>query len=491
MFDGSTGFGGQVCHRQPEIGAATQIGLTESLACPTIYKRLNPKRDYSFKEENVSTAIGSRRAGLAGLASVAALTSMVLAGCSTPGSDAPAVTEFGLFINDDNQIVQDLLTSLSEGACAAENEALPLAIQTVPQDGLDQQLQLLASQNAVPALFAPSGTPATTIEYDEAGLTLHLDEALEELGVEDSVAPAAVSTIETLYGGEFIALPLQLNVEGIWYNTQLFEANGLEAPDTWDDLLDAAATLQAAGIQPLAASGEQGWPLTRLIGNYAVRLVGEDALANVASGDAKLTDPEYVEAAQAVADLGANGYFGVGVGSIDYGTAVNQFLTGQAGMLYMGSWVLGDFNNEELNIIGDENIGFAPFPSVEGGPEGKPLVANVGLPIAVSKSAFEGSAEVRDWISCIVTNYGSTGLNEQGAVSGFIANQEITAEVPVLTQLVIDQIASAESSVGWFEALMNAEASSTAPGNVVALVDGQMSAEDYMAAIQADLDAGN
>ena len=60
--------------------------------------------------------------------------------------------------------------------------------------------------------------------------------------------------------------------------------------------------LDAAGIQPLSASGEQGWPLTRLISGYLFRTLGPHAMQAVADGDAKLTDAEYVEAATAKLD---------------------------------------------------------------------------------------------------------------------------------------------------------------------------------------------
>ena len=62
----------------------------------------------------------------------------------------------------------------------------------------------------------------------------------------------------------------------------------------------------------------------------------------IKTGQAKLTDPAYVAAAQKVADLGSKGYFGKGVASLDYGPAEDLFLQGKAAMFYMGSWVLGD-----------------------------------------------------------------------------------------------------------------------------------------------------
>ena len=63
-----------------------------------------------------------------------------------------------------------------------------------------------------------------------------------------------------------------------------------------------------------------------------------------------------------MADLGANGYFGKGVGSLDYTPAEDLFLQGKAAMFYMGSWILGELNNPKLNQIGLQNIGVLPVP---------------------------------------------------------------------------------------------------------------------------------
>jgi len=426
------------------------------------------------------------RRALPSMAALVAVTA-VLAGCggSEPAASAGA-TSFGLLINDDNQIVQDELTTLSQGQCADANSALPLDIQTVPQAGLDQKLQLLGGQNALPAQFAAGGAPAQTKSLNDAGQTLDLESTLTALGVADNIEPAALSTIKNLYGS-FIVLPYQFNIEGIWYNKKLFADNGIEVPGTWDELGTAAATLKEAGLTPFSASGEQGWPITRLISGYIYRELGPDALQRVADGEAKLTDPAYVAGAQAIADLGAQGYFGQGVGSIDYDTSVSQFLTGKAGMLYMGSWVLGALNDPDQNLIGADNIGFMPMPTVDGGVgTADQIPANVGLPISVSKTSYND--EVGAWLSCITTNYGAASLADQGAVSGFKVNGDV-GDVAPLTQLVQDTIANTTESTLWFEALFNVKATTTSAQNAAPLVDGSISAEDFMAKVQADLDA--
>ena len=200
-------------------------------------------------------------------------------------------------------------------------------------------------------------------------------------------------------------------------------------PESWDDVVAAAGTFQDAGLTPFAASGEQGWPLTRLVGNLIEREIGPDALQAVADGDASLTDPEYVAAAQQVADLGAAGYFGEGVGSIDYDTSINQFLNGSSPMLYMGSWVLSNFADDTANQIGEDAIGYLPFPDVDGGEgDSSELVANVGLPFTINPSVLNDDSKA--WVKCIAENYGQVALEDSSRISGFTVSGDASEQRP-------------------------------------------------------------
>lgn len=428
----------------------------------------------------MSTAFPRSRRMVA-ITSLGAAGLLALTACAGGGS--AGATSFSFLVNQENTTIPELLTSLSTDQCKAENDAQPLQVETVPQTQLDQKLQLLAGQNALPAQYAAGNAPALTKELAQGGQVLDLDKTLTDLGVIDQIEPAAISTIEQLYGG-FNVLPYQYNIEGVWYNKQLLADNGIDVPSTWDELSAGAAKLQAAGIQPFSASGEQGWPITRLISGYIFRDLGPDALQKVADGDAKLTDPEYVAAAQAVADLGANGYFGQGVGSIDYDTAFNTFLTGKAAFFYMGSWALANFADESANQIGSDNIGFMPFPDVAGGAgDSSQTPANVGLPMALSAKAY--TDDTGKWLTCIANNYGAQSLSEADTISGFKVNGDV--QVDDLTALVQDRIASTRESVLWFEALFNAKATETSQKNAAQLVTGAISPQDFMSLVQADL----
>lgn len=415
-----------------------------------------------------------------------------------PETEAPAADlftgedpdTFTLLTNVENQQTVPILEILAEGACSAQNDALPLDGSSMPQADLDAQVQLLASQDALPAMFSGGGNPSEGEKLWKAGKLVDFNDAMTKLGVLDNVEPAAISTIERIYGGAFNFLPYQFNIEGIFYNKALFEEHGVSEPQTWDELLAAAQTFQDAGLTPLAASGEQGWPITRLISGHIFRSLGPDALEAVRDGSAKLTDPEYVASAQAIADLGAAGYFGDNVTSLDYDGATNEFLTGNAAMIYMGTWLLGNINDPEQNQLegGADQVGFMPFPGVEGGAGSiDQYPANVGTPATFGADTL--GPKVASWLGCITENFGSTALSEFGTITGFKVNTPVDG-VPAITQEVQERIASGGQSVLWFETLFTPKANNNATGNVPLLVTGDMSADEYMSIIQADLDAG-
>ncbi|MCX4834878.1 extracellular solute-binding protein [Streptomyces sp. NBC_01016] len=420
-------------------------------------------------------------------AGVASMSLLATACGGSGGGSSAAPKEFDYLSVTENTTVKTALKSLSRGSCKSAQQALPLKVETVPQSSLDQKLQLLAGQNALPVQFAAGNAPALTQQLAKSGKVADLESQLKKLGVYDQLEPAAVSTIKALYGDKLDVLPYEYNIEGIFYNKKVFKANGIETPGTWAELRSAAAKLEAKGIQPFAASGQQGWPLTRLISGYLYRSLGPDALQKVADGKAKLTDPAYVKAAQEVAELGRKGYFGKGVGSIDYDTAMNQFLAGKAGMYYMGSWALANISDAKQNKVGAENVGFLPFPAVSGGKGSvDQYPSNVGLGIALNAKSFD--KKTRDWVSCIAKNYGSTALKDHGTISGFKVNGEVKDTNTVTTQ-VRDTVGSSKQNVLWFEALFSTKATTVSQTNAARLVTGSMSPKQFMQTVQDALAA--
>lgn len=429
-----------------------------------------------------------RRARTPLVLTAGACAAALIAACggSTAGSSGSASPkQFTFLTNAENTTIKTELGTLAKTSCASAQKALPLSVDSVPQANLDQKLQLLAGQNALPVQFAAGSTPQLTATLDKAGDLVDFQQALTKLGVLGDIQPAAISTIKSLYGGKFDVLPYELNIEGIFYNKKMFAAHGIAVPQTWDQLVAAAARLKAAGIIPFSASGQQGWPITRLISGYLFRELGPDALKKIANGQAKLTDPQYVKAAAAVAGLGGKGYFGKGVGSIDYNTSISQFLTGKAAMLYMGTWALANIADPKQDLIGQANVGLMPFPAVTGGAgNASQWPANVGLPMTMSAKLYGPKAGT--WLKCIAQNYGSAVLKDQSVISGFKVTTPVAGLSP-LTQSVQATITHTGQTVLWFEALFGAKATTTSQTNAAPLVSGSISPQQFMSMVQADL----
>ncbi|MET1018458.1 MAG: extracellular solute-binding protein [Microterricola sp.] len=431
-----------------------------------------------------------------GLALATLLPLSACAGGAAPGASESAgggaatgtdPETFTVLTANENPTLEAQLTALSEDQCKAENEALPLEHEKVAQADVVQKVTLLASQDSLPAHFI-AGTAMVRPDGDlgKADLLVDYQAALEDQGLWDQILPAAASTINNVYG-QYVSLPYQYNLEGIWYNKAIFEEVGLDEPQTFDDLVAANEELAAAGYTPMAMAGAQAFPLTRLIGMYIYRNVGLDAMTDIRDGNAKLTDPEYVAGAEALVQMAEAGDFGDGFISQDASVANNQFLTGAAAMKYDGTWLLSNINDEAQNTIGAENIGFMPFPAVEGGAGNiDQWPANAGTAMAMNPKTY--GPKVADWLGCIAENYGAQALGDAGVVSGFKVNGEVT-DVPETTKMVQEQVAAIDETVLWFEALMDGKSTSLAQSNVSLLVSGQLSPEDYMAQLQTSIDA--
>jgi raffinose/stachyose/melibiose transport system substrate-binding protein len=420
---------------------------------------------------------------------------LVLGACSSSGGSGSSGSASGsgsstfsiLFTTEDTQTPAEL-NKLAAGSCKTAASAMPISLQSTPDANLQQKVQLLAGQNDLPFMYAADNTtiiPGGT--YYKTGNVLDIGKALDKLGVSDDMTAVAKSTIQQTFDGTVPSVPFQCYIEGLFYNKKIFAEHGITVPTTYDELLADAAKLKAAGVTPFSASGSTGWTISRWIGILLYRELGPNAMQAIKNGTAKLTDPAYVKAAQQVADLGKDGYFSSGITSLSYDAATTQFLTGKSAMMYMGTWLLASVNSSQ-NTQGN-NIGFMPFPAVTGGKGSiDQYPANAGSPNVINAKLYGSNGQA--WLKCIAQNYGSASLADQGTFSGFKVNTPVK-NLPPLTGAVQNIINNTSQSVLWFEAYFGQKANADASNDAAPLVTGQMSAQQYMSTLQADLASGN
>ena len=122
--------------------------------------------------------------------------------------------------------------------------------------------------------------------------------------------------------GTFYAAPSGASVKSlVWYSPVAFKDAGYEVPKTLDELKTLSDKMVADGNKPWCAginSGEAtGWPLTDWIEDFVLRLDGGDVFDKWVSGDVKFTDPQIVQAFDAVgAYLKNPDYVNAGIGDV-------------------------------------------------------------------------------------------------------------------------------------------------------------------------------
>ncbi len=380
-----------------------------------------------------------------------------------------------------------LIVDLTKRYIAEVNPNFEYEFELVSSDNLKQKVAVLAASNDLPDVFVyESGTPIK--ELIAADKILDVGAALTDLGVMESLDAGAVSLLKRLSGTEELYdLPLGMNVEGFWYNKALFAKAGVEAPKTWEEFETVCAALLAADIQPLSVGGADKWPMTRLVNAYVVRSLGGDAMKDAGSGTASYTDASYVAAAQKIQDLATAGYFGEGVNTVDQTTAGNMLLAGESAMFYNGSWFTEQLN-ADTNPAGKDGIGFFNIPVVdESISTGTEYSMNCGNILCLDKAKYDDGTA--GWLKYMVENLGNEAMTQYGAVKGYKYTTEGT--LSNYSQIVADQLAIVTKATTWFEASMNSETSTIAQQNVQTLVNGDMTAQEYMQSIQDAFDSSN
>jgi raffinose/stachyose/melibiose transport system substrate-binding protein len=67
--------------------------------------------------------------------------------------------------------------------------------------------------------------------------------------------PAALGGSVGIADGKIYGVPYSTPVMGVFYNTEIFEKNGIAVPKTYDEFVAACEKLKAAGVLPIAAGG--------------------------------------------------------------------------------------------------------------------------------------------------------------------------------------------------------------------------------------------
>ncbi len=194
------------------------------------------------------------------------------------------------------------------------------------------------------------GTPPTAMQFNtgkqfdelvENDLLRDVDQIATEQKWKSFMPQAIIDA--TSRNGKMYAVPVNIHGQNwLWLSKAALEKAGASEPANWDEALVALEKLKAAGLIPLAFSGQKVWER----GLFNAVLVGKGGTALWASihgkrDPAAARSPEFRAVAETYGKL--RGYIDPGAPGRNWNDATNLVIQGKAGMQIMGDWAKGEF----------------------------------------------------------------------------------------------------------------------------------------------------
>lgn len=257
-----------------------------------------------------------------------------------------------------------------------------------------QSLQVQVAGGSGPDIFHLNG-PTDAVEYAKAERIIDLTAYADQYNWKDLFYDWAYGT--SFYDGKLYSLPNSFEGMVVYYNTDVFEANGWEKPENLDELLVLCGEIQAKGMIPFSFGnsdyqGAVDWLYSTFLSCYA----GPEALKEALEGERSWSDPEIRGGIDTMTDWWQKGYISDKKSqALTLDDMVSLFANGQAAMMIDGTWA----SNSLITTYPDCNWDVEVMPEIKDG-VGRILPLATGGCFAINRSCKDPAfaAEVLNWI---------------------------------------------------------------------------------------------
>ena len=337
---------------------------------------------------------------------VAAMSMGLLAGCGGSKSseeaktdaDGATVIKFGIHVANPKK--QETVTyNIVQGFNKENKGKYKVEFVAADTEAHSKNMKLAAQDGSLPEIVHLDSAEAP--EYNEAGYLLDMSDFLKENkdiddaldGMEDAFNDGKVQ-----YG-----LPYQSNVQGFFYNKDLFDKAGIAYPTddtTYDEFLDMIAKLKDSGVTPIAIgsknSGYSMWEFNEFFSRYG----WGDNEKSYTGDKAKYSNDDMNACFEKIKGLADAGAFPENMATIEYFDAKQLFNEGKAAMFGTGQWDCAEFDKN----IG-EHIGFWWGPKFEDSSYEQNIAMKVPAAPLVVSSAIKDNDKAKEAVYAFLKYY--------------------------------------------------------------------------------------
>jgi multiple sugar transport system substrate-binding protein len=269
------------------------------------------------------------------------------------------VVEFWTTDNEEDRV--DVYEAIAD-RIMADHPELDVRIVAIEEAGVTQRMATALAANRPPDLIRMGVERVAAFAAD--GI---LDEAaaaavIQAVG-EDDFRDGPLAMVTNPATGNYAAIPFDGWIQAIWYRTDSFEAAGLNAPLTWDDINAACDALPGTGnlLYALTLGTDPGQ-------NYPHQVFEQVAMSNNAwpfdeAGNVTMNTPEMIEALAFYTELQDCAL----PGPQYWRGAREAYELDQSGMLFYSTYIMDDLvDGSGLEGGGNVEIPVEDLPGVTG-----------------------------------------------------------------------------------------------------------------------------
>jgi multiple sugar transport system substrate-binding protein len=305
------------------------------------------------------------------------------------------VVEFWTTDNEADRV--DVYEAVAE-AFMAENPDIEVRIVAIEEAGVTQRMATALAANRPPDLVRMGVERVAAFAAD--GI-LDEDAAAAVIAAvgEDDFRDGPLAMVTNPASGNYAAVPYDGWIQAIWYRGDSFEAAGLDAPLSWDDINAACDALPGTGnlLYALTLGTDPGQ-------NYPHQVFEQVAMSNEAwpfdeAGNVTMNTPEMIEALDFYAGLQRCAM----PGPQYWRGAREAYELDQSGMLFYSTYIMDDLvdgsgldGGGNVEIAVDDLPGVTGFASMMEGPNGAASYGQL-VTLAIPVGAEPAAQDVAAW----------------------------------------------------------------------------------------------